>query len=934
MASNEQKKLQRVKPKTYFFCQLYNTEHARKKLEGLVLAGRNPATKVVTGEMEDSRDTQGEDPSTVTSLEPGQLSVSDVMSCNYCNTVFYNRIEQKRHYRSDWHRYNLKQRLLGRDGVSEQKFDDISGNISSLSGSDSENDESSDSESKNKTLPGKPLHGSPRRRFQAANNSSTDSESEAWSQSDDIARRLPKVFFKNKEGELLSLYRCVLCNKKNYPANSDDLVSMATELPGQMTWAVFMAGGGHFAGAIFKKNEMVLHKTFHRYVVRAKRGTAQSSRDSQGNAPKSAGASLRRYNEAALTQEIQDLISSWGDQLQQCNRIFLRAPSFNRKIFFSGKNPPLDKADKRVRLVPFMTRRPTHNEVRRVFELLASIECYGIESELLDGVPISPPNTFNPVTGALEPTDEDQLSLRQRKIINKKLGTSPLVTPTEEASGDTDVSRITSEHKKGEVMSSDSSSASDTELVETMATINFMELKEYAFTKKPKRKKRRGQLRTQPVKGQNEPESNIMEEEKFHLRNGLFTACKTGDKDSLKRILAVIFTSRTEGCKNPVTENEIENNESGVTAKKDNADTEDLTFPTVLANKKEVLCKESDNLCKDKSDKIEENGHFTSERDCLSKDQGDMTESLNSGENEFGWDVNNASYITDNIKSDDNNENIPDLVDTENGLKTRNDNMHNSEHSLEDMGMSLNVQKPSQQLVLTSQEVATNKPSKAVNESHKSEPTGYDLSSVFVGPDLLNEPIGDQRTTLLQVAAREGHLTVVGMLLDAGADPALRDSKGHTAYMDSKDKATRNEFRRYRASHPNRYDYTAAQIPEPLSEEKEAERKKKDQERKKAQKKAKQEQQKLKKEEEEKQRAEEREKQRFLNLSDREKRALSAEKRLVSQYTNQRADKPVLSRCFLCGADMTGKVPFEYNQNKFCTSKCLQAHRKSTLKST
>ena len=48
---------------------------------------------------------------------------------------------------------------------------------------------------------------------------------------------------------------------------------------------------------------VVRHKTFHRYVVRAKRGTCQSSHDSKGgHAPKSAGASLRRYNEAALTQ--------------------------------------------------------------------------------------------------------------------------------------------------------------------------------------------------------------------------------------------------------------------------------------------------------------------------------------------------------------------------------------------------------------------------------------------------------------------------------------------------------------------------------------------------------------------------------------------------------------------------------------------------------
>ena len=48
---------------------------------------------------------------------------------------------------------------------------------------------------------------------------------------------------------------------------------------------------------------VLCHKTFHRYVVRAKRGTCQSSRDNKGNsAPKSAGASLRRHNEAALAQ--------------------------------------------------------------------------------------------------------------------------------------------------------------------------------------------------------------------------------------------------------------------------------------------------------------------------------------------------------------------------------------------------------------------------------------------------------------------------------------------------------------------------------------------------------------------------------------------------------------------------------------------------------
>ena len=47
------------------------------------------------------------------------------------------------------------------------------------------------------------------------------------------------------------------------------------------------------------------HKTFHSYTVRAKQGGSQSSRDNKsggGSHPKSAGASLRRYNEAAFSE--------------------------------------------------------------------------------------------------------------------------------------------------------------------------------------------------------------------------------------------------------------------------------------------------------------------------------------------------------------------------------------------------------------------------------------------------------------------------------------------------------------------------------------------------------------------------------------------------------------------------------------------------------
>ena len=65
-----------------------------------------------------------------------------------------------------------------------------------------------------------------------------------------------------------------------------------------------MLGGGHFAGAVFIGNKPILHKTFHCYTVRAGQGSSQSTRDGQsgGSHPKSAGASLRRYNEMSLVQ--------------------------------------------------------------------------------------------------------------------------------------------------------------------------------------------------------------------------------------------------------------------------------------------------------------------------------------------------------------------------------------------------------------------------------------------------------------------------------------------------------------------------------------------------------------------------------------------------------------------------------------------------------
>ena len=75
---------------------------------------------------------------------------------------------------------------------------------------------------------------------------------------------------------------------QNIPDTPDVTVSLLTSSPKKDYWMILMTAGGHFAGAVFKGKDVLVHKTFHRYTVRAKRGTAQGARDAQqgGKQPK------------------------------------------------------------------------------------------------------------------------------------------------------------------------------------------------------------------------------------------------------------------------------------------------------------------------------------------------------------------------------------------------------------------------------------------------------------------------------------------------------------------------------------------------------------------------------------------------------------------------------------------------------------------------
>lgn len=113
--------------------------------------------------------------------------------------------------------------------------------------------------------------------------------------------------------------------------------------------------------------------------------------------------------------------------------------------------------------------------------------------------------------------------------------------------------------------------------------------------------------------------------------------------------------------------------------------------------------------------------------------------------------------------------------------------------------------------------------------------------------------------------------------------PFHRDSSGQLPFLVAKEKSVRDSFRRFMAQHPLAHDYTAAQIPSPLTEEMERERRGKLAERRREKKRAKKQKEKEQKVEREEKKVVEEQKRAVAGVSEREKRALAAERRLAQQ---------------------------------------------------
>ncbi|KAI2466489.1 hypothetical protein F4781DRAFT_352823 [Annulohypoxylon bovei var. microspora] len=354
----------------------------------------------------------------------GNISVVGSQSCSLCALSFATVQDQRGHLKSDLHHYNLKQKLRGKSPVSEVEFEKLIADLDeSLSGSDStdsdEEDENDDKESNLlTTLLKKQATLADRKNGGNIDDNQEDNEDGYSRKRQRGGGAQPLLWFNSPvlpQNSYFGVYRAIFkLEESRDESNIVDIIKKKQLQPivvpkpgpdGNFAPAVYkgphiflcMIGGGHFAamvvslaprqtkhgsiGPLNREATVLAHKTFHRYTTRRKQGGSQSANDNAKGNAHSAGSSIRRYNEQALTDEVRLLLQDWKGLLDTSELLFIRATgATNRRTLFGPYDDQVLRAnDLRIRSFPFSTRRATQNELMRSFIELTRLKVREID---------------------------------------------------------------------------------------------------------------------------------------------------------------------------------------------------------------------------------------------------------------------------------------------------------------------------------------------------------------------------------------------------------------------------------------------------------------------------------------------------------------------------------------------------------------------------
>lgn len=373
-------------------------------------------------------------PSILDGADKQDASPTTATSCSLCGLAFANLQEQKSHVRSDLHGYNLKQKLRGKKPATEAEFERLVGALDeSISGSDSTGSDDSENDELNGTKPKDTTLSVLLKR--QAKVTDGDAKDAPMKQRKKGAGKPPLLWFSSTKippNTSLGVYRALFSSEdqsredllvdtiqrkqlaskpapapqKAQPREEDEggVPLPASMIPHNTSasgphYFLCMIGGGHFAAMLVsltpkltkkygqedRSATVIAHKTFHRYTTRRKQGGAQSANDNAKGNAHSAGSSIRRYNESALTQEVRELLAEWKHLIDSAELLFIRATgSTNRRTIFGPyEGQVLSTKDERIRGFPFNTRRATQSELMRAFVELTRIKVSTIDEEAL-----------------------------------------------------------------------------------------------------------------------------------------------------------------------------------------------------------------------------------------------------------------------------------------------------------------------------------------------------------------------------------------------------------------------------------------------------------------------------------------------------------------------------------------------------------------------
>ncbi|TGJ82620.1 hypothetical protein E0Z10_g6127 [Xylaria hypoxylon] len=346
-------------------------------------------------------------------------------ACSLCGLSFASVDDQRSHLKSDWHHYNLKQKLRGNKPVSEVEFEKLVGDLDeSLSGSQSsESDDDEDDRSSKETtltalLKKQATLADRNARANSGNNAADEEDDDLTKRRQRGSGNPPLLWFSSPllpTNNYFGIYRTIfspgdlkdeshiasVIKKKQLdpisipkPKADGNLLPQACNGPHIF---LCMIGGGHFAamvvslaprqtkhgtvGPMNREATVLAHKTFHRYTTRRKQGGSQSANDNAKGTAHSAGSSIRRYNEQALTDEVRLLLQDWKGLLDTSELLFIRATgATNRRTLFGPYEDQILRVnDPRIRGFPFSTRRATQNELMRSFIELTRLKVREID---------------------------------------------------------------------------------------------------------------------------------------------------------------------------------------------------------------------------------------------------------------------------------------------------------------------------------------------------------------------------------------------------------------------------------------------------------------------------------------------------------------------------------------------------------------------------